>query len=305
MGAAIVIQTRKLTKTYGGTNSVHELDLQVKEGEIYGFLGPNGAGKTTTLKMLLGLVKPTAGTIHLFGESLSRNRSAILKRTGSLIESPSYYGHLTGLENLKVVQRLRDVPDRNVEEALRIVRLEKHRDKKAEAYSLGTKQRLGIAMALLSFPKLLILDEPTNGLDPAGMEEIRELIRALPGRYGMTVLLSSHLLAEVEQIATSVGIIREGRLIFQGSLESLRARGQATIRLKTGNHVAAERVLLEHGYRPVESGGWLTFDHLPDREVAEINRLLVTRDIPVTRIEERRRSLEDLFLELTGRERSL
>ena len=298
---AAVIQTRKLTKK----NRVHELDLEVREGEIYGFLGPNGAGKTTTLKMLLGLVKPSAGAIRIFGESLGEKRSAILRQTGSLIESPSYYGHLTGLENLRVVQRLRGLPDRNVEEALRIVRLEKHRDKKAEAYSLGMKQRLGIAMALLAFPRLLILDEPTNGLDPAGMEEIRELIKTLPGRYGMTVLLSSHLLAEIEQIATSVGIINEGRMVFQGSLDSLRARSRGEIRINTGDNAVAERLLAVHGYRPALSGGRLVFGPLADREVAEINRLLVARDIPVTRIEERRRSLEDIFLELTGRERSL
>jgi ABC-2 type transport system ATP-binding protein len=298
---AAVIQTRKLTKK----NRVHELDLEVREGEIYGFLGPNGAGKTTTLKMLLGLVKPSAGAIRIFGESLGEKRSAILRQTGSLIESPSYYGHLTGLENLRVVQRLRGLPDRNVEEALRIVRLEKHRDKKAEAYSLGMKQRLGIAMALLAFPRLLILDEPTNGLDPAGMEEIRELIKTLPGRYGMTVLLSSHLLAEIEQIATSVGIINEGRMVFQGSLDSLRSRSRGEIRFHTGDNALAERLLAAHGYRPVPGGGRLVFGPLADREVAEINRLLVARDIPVTRIEERRRSLEDIFLELTGRERSL
>jgi len=297
----MVVETRNLTKK----NRVRELDLVVREGEIYGFLGPNGAGKTTTLKMLLGLVKPSAGTIRIFGESLGKRRSAILRQIGALIESPSYYGHLTGLENLRVVQRLRGVPDRNVEEALRIVRLEKHRDKKAEAYSLGMKQRLGIAMALVAFPRLLILDEPTNGLDPAGMEEIRELIRTLPGRYGMTVLLSSHLLGEIERIATSVGIINEGRMVFQGSLDSLRARSRGEIRIATGDNDAAQSLLLEHGYRPVAAGGRLVFGPLADREVAAINRLLVSRDIPVIRIEERRRSLEDMFLDLTGRERSL
>jgi ABC-2 type transport system ATP-binding protein len=250
MSAALVIETRKLTKK----NRVLELDLEVKEGEIYGFLGPNGAGKTTTLKMLLGLVKPSGGTIRIFGESLGRRRSAILRQIGSLIESPSCYGHLTGLENMRVVQRLRGVPDRNVQEALRIVRLEKHRDKKAEAYSLGMKQRLGIAMALVAFPRLLILDEPTNGLDPAGMEEIRELIKALPGRYGMTVLLSSHLLGEIEQIATSVGIINEGRLVFQGSLDSLRARSRGEIRIATGDNDAAQLPLAEHGFRPAAAG---------------------------------------------------
>ena len=301
MSAALVIETRKLTKK----NRVLELDLEVKEGEIYGFLGPNGAGKTTTLKMLLGLVKPSAGTVRIFGESLRKRRSAILRQIGSLIESPSYYGHLTGLENMRVVQRLRGVPDRNVEEALRIVRLEKHRDKKAEAYSLGMKQRLGIAMALVAFPRLLILDEPTNGLDPAGMEEIRELIRALPGRYGMTVLLSSHLLGEIERIATSVGIINEGRMVFQGSLDSLRARSRGEIRIAAGDCAAAQRLLAEHGFQVASAGGRLLFGPLADREVAEINRLLVSRGIPVTRIEERRRSLEDIFLDLTGKERSL
>ena len=214
MAASAIVQTHNLTKTYEGIHRVDQVHLQVEEGEIYGFLGPNGAGKTTTLKMLLGLVKPSKGDIEIFGKSLKRHRSTILQRTGSLIESPSYYGHLTGLENMKVMQRLRNVPDQNVEEALRIVRLENQKNKKAEQYSLGMKQRLGIAMSLLAFPKLLILDEPTNGLDPAGIGEIRELIKSLPKRYGMTVLISSHLLSEIDQIATSVGIISEGKLLF-------------------------------------------------------------------------------------------
>ncbi|AKN55369.1 ABC transporter, ATP-binding protein [Heyndrickxia coagulans] len=214
MAASAIVQTHNLTKTYEGIHRVDQVHLQVEEGEIYGFLGPNGAGKTTTLKMLLGLVKPSKGDIEIFGKSLKRHRSTILQRTGSLIESPSYYGHLTGLENMKVMQRLRNVPDQNVEEALRIVRLENQKNKKAEQYSLGMKQRLGIAMSLLAFPKLLILDEPTNGLDPAGIGGIRELIKSLPKRYGMTVLISSHLLSEIDQIATSVGIISEGKLLF-------------------------------------------------------------------------------------------
>jgi len=214
VAASAIVQTHNLTKTYEGIHRVDQVHLQVEEGEIYGFLGPNGAGKTTTLKMLLGLVKPSKGDIEIFGKSLKRHRSTILQRTGSLIESPSYYGHLTGLENMKVMQRLRNVPDQNVEEALRIVRLENQKNKKAEQYSLGMKQRLGIAMSLLAFPKLLILDEPTNGLDPAGIGGIRELIKSLPKRYGMTVLISSHLLSEIDQIATSVGIISEGKLLF-------------------------------------------------------------------------------------------
>lgn len=305
MNTSAIVQTQNLTKKYGSIHSVNKVDIYVQEGEIYGFLGPNGAGKTTTLKMLLGLIKPSEGTINIFGESLNKRRSSILQRTGSLIESPSYYGHLTGLENMRVMQRLRNVPDKNIHEALRIVRLENQKDKKAEQYSLGMKQRLGIAMALLAFPKLLILDEPTNGLDPAGIGEIRELIKSLPARYGITVLLSSHMLTEIDQIATSVGIISDGNLLFQGSMETLRKKGRSAILLKTGDNTKAEELLLTQGYSLTKSGSRLEFDNLADREVAEINRLLVEHYIPVTRIEEQKKSLEDIFLELTGKERSL
>ena len=305
MNTSAIVQTQNLTKKYGSIHSVNKVDLYVQEGEIYGFLGPNGAGKTTTLKMLLGLIKPSEATIHIFWESLNKRRSSILQRTGSLIESPSYYGHLTGLENMRVMQRLRNVPDKNIHEALRIVRLENQKDKKAEQYSLGMKQRLGIAMALLAFPKLLILDEPTNGLDPAGIGEIRELIKSLPARYGITVLLSSHMLTEINQIATSVGIISDGNLLFQGSMETLRKKGRSAILLKTGDNTKAEELLLTQGYNLTKSGSRLEFDNLADREVAEINRLLVEHYIPVTRIEEQKKSLEDIFLELTGKERSL
>ncbi|MBV6715476.1 ABC transporter ATP-binding protein [Paenibacillus chitinolyticus] len=305
MSALAIVQTQNLSKTYGAIHSVNKVDLHVQEGEIYGFLGPNGAGKTTTLKMLLGLIKPTEGTINIFGESLSKHRPSILQRTGSLIESPSYYGHLTGLENMKVMQRLRNVPDKNVDEALRIVRLENQKNKKAEQYSLGMKQRLGIAMALLAFPKLLILDEPTNGLDPAGIGEIRELIKLLPERYGITILLSSHLLSEIEQIATSVGIISEGNLLYQGSMDSLRQKNRNAIFMKTGDNAKAEQLLFTQGYRPTQSGGRLELSNIQDSEVAEMNKMLVEHQIAVTRIEEQKKSLEDIFLELTGKERSL
>ncbi|MFJ8526510.1 ATP-binding cassette domain-containing protein [Bacillus sp. NPDC094106] len=305
MSASAIVQTQNLSKTYRGINCVNKVNLHVQEGEIYGFLGPNGAGKTTTLKMLLGLIKPSEGTIKILGESLSKNRSSILQRTGSLIEAPSYYGHLTGLENMKVMQRLRNVPDKNVHEVLRIVRLENQKNKKAEQYSLGMKQRLGIAMALLAFPKLLILDEPTNGLDPAGIGEIRELIKSLPARYGITILLSSHLLSEIEQIATSVGIISEGNLLFQGSMASLRQKSRNVILIKTGDNAKANQLLLTQGYSPIQSGSRLEFDDLQDTEVAKMNRILVEHKIPVTRIEDQQRSLEDIFLELTGKERNL
>lgn len=239
-----IVQTHNLSKSYDGIHRVHQISLIVEKGEIYGFLGPNGAGKTTTLKMLLGLIKPTEGTIKIFGKDLENSRASILNQTGSLIESPSYYGHLTGLENMRVMQRLRNVPNKNIDEVLKIVRLENQKHKQASQYSLGMKQRLGIAMALLAFPSLLILDEPTNGLDPAGIGEIRELIKSLPGQYGITILLSSHLLSEIEQIASSVGIISEGKLLFQGTMEDLRKNNEATIHIQTNDNAKAEKYCL-------------------------------------------------------------
>ncbi len=305
MNSSPIVETHNLSKSYGGTNRVHQVNLAVETGQIFGFLGPNGAGKTTTLKMLLGLIKPSDGNVKVFGKDLNKHRPSILNQTGSLIESPSYYGHLTGLENMKVMQRLRNVPNKNIDKALKIVRLENQKHKQADQYSLGMKQRLGIAMALLAFPSLLILDEPTNGLDPAGIGEIRELIKSLPGQYGITVLLSSHLLSEIEQIATSVGIISDGKLLFQGTMQSLQANNKATIRFQTTDPARAEKILLTQGYMPKVHGKQLVFDYLRDEEVSRMNKVLVEHDIPVIRIEEHKKSLEDMFLDLTGKKRSL
>lgn len=217
-----IVKTQMLTKKYGGETCVSHLDMNVREGRIYGFLGPNGAGKSTTLKMLLGLVRPSGGEIDIFGKRLTpKNRLDVLRRIGSLIESPSYYGHLTARENLRIYQTILDIPKSNIDEALKIVRLDRQQNKKVSAYSLGMKQRLGLAAALLSFPELLILDEPTNGLDPAGIQEMRELICSLPGQYGMTVIVSSHLLSEIDQMAEDVGIIANGKMKYQGSLDML------------------------------------------------------------------------------------
>lgn len=300
-----IVSTRGLSKRYGSSYSVEKLDLLVEEGEIYGFLGPNGAGKSTTLKMILGLAQPTEGSVSVFGKELAKHRRLILSQTGSLIESPSYYGHLTGLENMRVVQRLRNVPGSHVREALRIVRLEEQQHKKVSQYSLGMKQRLGIAMALLASPKLLVLDEPTNGLDPAGIGEIRELIKSLPQRLGMTVLISSHLLSEIEQIATSVGIIHQGKMLFQGKLDQLRNESRPTIAFKTSQNPTAHSLLAAQGLTPILQDGYLRLSHLTDAQVARINRELLAADIDVLRIEEHKKSLESLFLELTGKERSL
>lgn len=217
-----IVKTTNLTKLYKNAAAVSGLNMRVNEGRIYGFLGPNGAGKTTTLKMLLSLIRPTEGEIEIMGRHMdAKNRIEILRSVGSLIESPSFYGHLTGAENLRILQTLLDVPKRNIDKVLQIVRLDDQRGKKASAYSLGMKQRLGLAGALLSFPKLLILDEPTNGLDPSGIQEMRELIKSLPRQYGMTVIVSSHLLSEIDQMAEDVGIIANGKMMYQGALDNL------------------------------------------------------------------------------------
>ena len=298
---ADIVQTRGLCKQYGKVLRVNRLDLQVPEGAIYGFLGPNGAGKSTTLKMILGLVHPTAGSISVFGKEVDgHNRLDMLKQVGSLIESPSYYGHLTGEENLKVVQTLRGVPEKDVYEVLEIVRLEGQRNKKAAHYSLGMKQRLGLAAALLGFPRLLILDEPTNGLDPAGIQEMRELICSLPARFGMTVLVSSHLLSEIDQMADHVGIIREGELVFQDTLETLHRHSRHNLALRTGDNEGALKLLHQSRVPCAQEEDYILLPRLDDPDAAKLIRYLIGHGVDVLRLEERQKSLEDIFLELTG-----
>lgn len=307
MAYSSIISTSHLSKKYGSVLRVSDLDLRVPEGCIYGFLGPNGAGKSTTLKMILGLVRPTAGDIAVFGEPMMRrNRLAILKQVGSLIESPSYYGHLSGEENLRIVQTMRGVPEKNIREVLEIVRLTDAKDKRAAHYSLGMKQRLGLAAALLGYPRLLILDEPTNGLDPAGIQEMRELIKELPQRFGMTVVVSSHLLAEIDQMADHVGIIREGELVFQDSLTALHSRSKHHLALRTTDNLHAQAILRERRLHVSEGeDGYLVLPLLNDDTTAVLAELLVTQSIGVLRLEERQKSLEDIFLELTGKGASL
>ena len=301
-----IIETHDLCKQYGNALRVAHLDLDVPEGSVYGFLGPNGAGKSTTLKMLLGLVRPTAGDIRVLGKKMDgKNRLAVLRQVGSLIESPSYYGHLTGEENLRIVQILRGVPEKNIREVLQIVRLDGQRGKKVAHYSLGMKQRLGLAAALLGYPKLLILDEPTNGLDPAGIQEMRELICSLPERFGMTVVVSSHLLSEIDQMADHVAIIREGELVFQDTLETLHGRSRHHLALRTTNNAVARAVLQEKSVPCQEEEDYLILPILSDEIAAQLTRLLGTRNLGVIRLEERQKRLEDIFLELTGKAASL
>ena len=301
-----IIETQDLCKRYGPALRVAHLDLSVPEGAIYGFLGPNGAGKSTTLKMLLGLVRPSAGSIRVLGRQMEpANRLAILRQVGSLIESPSYYGHLTGEENLRIVQSLRGTPEKHIREVLQIVRLDGQRGKRVAHYSLGMKQRLGLAAALLGYPRLLILDEPTNGLDPAGIQEMRELIQSLPGRFGMTVVVSSHLLSEIDQMADTVGIIREGELVFQDTLEALHGRSRHHLALQTTDNAAARGLQLQKAVRCTEEGGALVLPVLPDEQTAQLTQFLGQQRLGILRLEERQKSLEDIFLELTGKAASL
>ena len=217
-----IITTEQLTKKYKNFISVNNVSLHIRKGSIYGFLGPNGAGKSTTMKMLLGLTIPTKGSFAIDGKRFPNDRIAILKEIGSFIESPSFYANLTGRENLDVIRRILGLPKSSVEDALELVGLSEFGDRLAKKYSLGMKQRLGLAGALLGRPPILILDEPTNGLDPSGIHEIRNLVKSLPDLYDCTILISSHMLSEIELIADDIGILNYGRLLFEGSLDDLR-----------------------------------------------------------------------------------
>jgi ABC-2 type transport system ATP-binding protein len=290
------VQTEGLSKRYGGLTAVHDLNLTVRAGEVYGFLGPNGAGKTTTLRMLLGLVRPTAGTVRLFGRAPGPGQ---LARVGALIEGPACYPYLSGRENLRVFARYAGVGADRVQLVLDLVDLADRAGDPYAAYSLGMKQRLGVAAALLKDPRLLILDEPTNGLDPAGMADMRMLIRRL-GAAGCTVLLSSHLLGEVQQICDRVGVVSHGRLIAESSVADLRGT--------TGLRVVAEpvdraadlvRALVGvDRVRVVDGALELTVE--PGR-AADINAELVDAGVAVSELRPQERDLEQVFFELTER----
>ena len=275
-----VIETHALCKSYHGRPVVDHLNLTVPEGCVYGFLGPNGAGKSTTMKMLLGLVHPTGGSVELLGHTLNEaNRIALLRQTGSLIESPSGYLHLTARENLSIVADLKDVDRKDISRVLEIVHLTKDADRKVGQYSLGMKQRLGIAMALLGSPKLLILDEPTNGLDPAGIQEMRSLIASMPQTTGATVLISSHLLGEIEQMVDQVGIL----------LRVLDAPKAAAVLQQQGVKAAA----------PADQPDTLQLPPLPDEALAALVCALAESGVGVVGLTAQTKSLEDIFLSLT------
>lgn len=222
-----IIETKNLTKSYGDFTAVSHLDLHIRKGSVYGFLGPNGAGKSTTMKLLLGLAKPTEGSFHIDRKTYPSDRVAILKKIGSFIEAPAFYGNLSGEENLDIIRRILGLPKSAIDDALELVGLRQFKKRLAKKYSLGMKQRLGLAGALIGKPPILILDEPTNGLDPVGIHEIRTLIKSLPSQYDCTVLVSSHLLSEVELMTDDIGILNHGHLLFEGTMAELKTSAQA------------------------------------------------------------------------------
>ena len=297
----MVIKTTALNYFFNKQQkTLHDINLVVEKGSIYGFLGPNGAGKTTTLRLLLGLLKKQEGSIQVFGKEFSDHRIDCLKNIGSLIEQPSLYGHLTAKENLGVYRKIYGASLERMDEVLQLVGLEATGKKKARQFSLGMKQRLSIAIALLHNPALLILDEPTNGLDPNGIIETRELIKKLNRENGVTSIVSSHILAEVERMATHVGIIHKGKLLFQGTLAELQnmKSSQSFLQLNTNNNEAAKLILSKYG--AVSVNGYVVLPMKQKEEIPVINRHLVAHDIDVYLLQPQQNDLEQLFIDITS-----
>ena len=290
-----LVEVSGLTKRYGDTLAVDGVDLTVLPGEVYGFLGPNGAGKTTTLRILTGLIAPTSGDVRVLGGR--PGQADVLRRTGSMIEAPAFYPYLSGLDNLRLLAEYAEVPRQRIDEVLELVDLADRAKDRFSTYSLGMKQRLGVAAALLKDPELVILDEPTNGLDPAGMRDMRRLIREL-GSDGRTVLLSSHLLGEVQQICDRVGIINAGRMVAEHNVEELRGEQELVVRATPRD--TAQSVLTDF----LGTGTVHLYDDTlrvkvdPGR-AAEVNRVLVQAGIAVSELHSTERALEDIFFELT------
>jgi ABC-2 type transport system ATP-binding protein len=303
VGGEKAVETHGLTKRYGtGIVAVDSLDLNVYHGEVYGFLGPNGAGKTTTLRMLLGLIRPTAGSAKVGGAA--PGSPASLVKVGAIVETPAFYPYLSGYNNLRLLARYCHVPVTRVDATLAQVDLTPRAHHKFSTYSLGMKQRLGIAAALLKEPELLILDEPTNGLDPQGMADVRNLIIEL-GKGDRTVLISSHLLGEVEQMCTRVGVIRKGKIVAEGTVQQLRGAATLTVR-GTPEETAKSILIADAGAENVTELGNSTFSLAIDlQRTAEINQHLVQGGVAVTELHADERSLEDVFMELTGTEGGL
>uniref|UniRef100_UPI00402912DC ATP-binding cassette domain-containing protein n=1 Tax=Gemmiger formicilis TaxID=745368 RepID=UPI00402912DC len=298
-----VIETKALCKQYGPHTAVDHVELHVPQGCVYGFIGPNGAGKSTTMKMLLGLIHPTAGRVRLLGQELTeKSRLPLLRQTGSLIESPAGYLHLTAQENLEIVADLKGVPHKDIGRVLDIVHLTQDRNRRVGQYSLGMKQRLGIAMALLGSPKLLILDEPTNGLDPAGIQEMRALIRNMPAATGATVLISSHLLGEMEQMVEQVGIIDHGHILFEGPLTELQRHSRGNVTLRLLDPAKAAPILRANGLTAHGDSCVVTLPPLQDALLADLVQKLAACGAGVVELTPHTKTLEEIFLSLTSEE---
>ena len=298
-----VIETKALCKQYGPHTAVDHVELHVPQGCVYGFIGPNGAGKSTTMKMLLGLIHPTAGRVRLLGQELTeKSRLTLLRQTGSLIESPAGYLHLTAQENLEIVADLKGVPHKDIGRVLDIVHLTQDRSRRVGQYSLGMKQRLGIAMALLGSPKLLILDEPTNGLDPAGIQEMRALIQNMPAATGATVLISSHLLGEMEQMVEQVGIIDHGHILFEGPLTELQRHSRGNVTLRLLDPAKAAPILQANGLTAHSDSSVVTLPPLQDALLADLVQKLAAGGAGVVELTPHTKTLEEIFLSLTSEE---
>jgi ABC-type multidrug transport system ATPase subunit len=303
MGALNCLETTDLRHSYSRDVTVLKgINLEVPQGSIYGFLGPNGAGKTTTLRLILGLLKTQQGTISIFQKRFDAHRIEILRHVGSLIESPSLYDHLTARENLTVLQKVYRCPAGRIAEVLDLVGLSDTGHKKAGQFSLGMKQRLSIAVALLHSPSLLILDEPTNGLDPHGIVEMRQLLSRLNREYGVTILVSSHLLAEIEKVVTHVGIIHRGRMVFQGTMKELERKQEQilSIRFVTNDDTTALKIVTGHVAAARIADGTIVVPAMSNQDIARLNRLLVEHGCEVHEIRAVRNDLETIFMELVG-----
>jgi len=297
----IILRTENLSKRYGERWAVRDLNLSIPRGDVFGFLGPNGAGKTTTIRMALGLIAPTSGNVYVNGVDMRKSPMDALGMVGAIVETPAFYGYLTGRENLRLLARVSGgVSDGRVEETLLLVGLSNRADDKVKGYSQGMRQRLGIAQALLSEPELVVLDEPTNGLDPSGMREIRELIRSLAGERGITIFISSHLLGEVEAVCRHVAIINHGSLVAQGPVEELLRRESVRLDVEVSDSAAAKAILGGLGFISELAGidGGFSMRLHMDR-VAEVNRALVTGGVDVSSLTPNAVSLEEFFLEQT------
>ena len=297
-----VLQIKNLQKGFEDTQVVNLSSLSVQQGEIYGFLGPNGAGKTTTMKMILSLISRTAGEIEVFGQSIGRDKQ-YLNQIGSMIEEPSYYPNLTGYENLLVFQKILGFDKKNIQETLKIVGLDQPKNKKklVKDYSLGMKQRLALAFALVKKPRLLILDEPTNGLDPAGIHEIRELIIKLAKEQGITVFISTHILSEVEHIADRVGIINHGQLVYEGEIRKIQSNKWLEVRGDfRGRREAINQVLFGYPCKMLEiQEDKLKLTNLADQQISSLLRDLIVEKVPIYEVKQEQETLESIFLNLT------